>query len=309
MKLIKQGEQEGRRCAVVGLYTDRMAMSVMQRGEQGSFCLYRRQWEGELLDQQGELDVERLAGVADSFRRLAHKLCCEEVHFCGYGLLRYRQGLREELEQKLGCPVQMVSGLQQARAASLGLFGGQSVGRGAAGIYSGDLSTQFFGAVGWRQSVPLGWRALWKQGEGLIPNRVQEEQLRRTARELLARGGVHSDLPTPRIDAGGFDGVARLALLLCGADQDTTVCLESENIRQLLFLLHNPSLNWLGPLQKAQPQLPQKIFCQLIILQEAMRALGAGQAALRQVWLEDWLEKDDCREKRGIPAGLAGADL
>ena len=44
MKLIKQGEQEGRRCAVVGLYTDRMAMSVMQRGEQGSFCLYRRQW-------------------------------------------------------------------------------------------------------------------------------------------------------------------------------------------------------------------------------------------------------------------------
>ena len=264
MKLIKQGEQEGRRCAVIGLYTDRMAMSVMQRGEQGSFCLYRRQWEGELLDQQGELDVERLAGVADSFRRLAHKLCCEEVHFCGYGLLRYRQGLREELEQKLGCPVQMVSGLQQARAASLGLFGGQSAGRGAAGIYSGDLSTQFFGAVGWRQSVPLGWRALWKQGEGLIPNRVH---------------------------------------------QDTTVCLESENIRQLLFLLHNPSLNWLGPLQKAQPQLPQKIFCQLIILQEAMRALGAGQAALRQVWLEDWLEKDDCREKRGIPAGLAGADL
>lgn len=255
------------------------------------------------------MDVERLAGVADSFRRLAQKLCCEEVHFCGYGLLRYRQGLREELEQKLGCPVQMVSGLQQARAASLGLFGGQSAGRGAAGIYSGDLSTQFFGAVGWRQSVPLGWRALWKQGEGLIPNRVQEEQLRRTARELLARGGVHSDLPTPRIDAGGFDGVVRLALLLCGADQDTTVCLESENIRQLLFLLHNPSLNWLGPLQKAQPQLPQKIFCQLIILQEAMRALGAGQAALRQVWLEDWLEKDDCREKRGIPAGLAGADL
>jgi hypothetical protein len=103
--------------------------------------------------------------------------------------------------------------------------------------------------------------------------------------------------------------VARLALLLCGADQDTTVCLESENIRQLFFLMHNPSLNWLGPLQKAQPQLPQKIFCQLIILQEAMRALGAGQAALRQVWLEDWLEKDDCREKRGIPAGLAGADL
>lgn len=76
MKLIKQGEQEGRRCAVVGLYTDRMAMSVMQQGGQGSFCLYRRQWEGELLDQQGELDVERLAGVADSFRRLAQKLCC-----------------------------------------------------------------------------------------------------------------------------------------------------------------------------------------------------------------------------------------
>ena len=49
------------------------------------------------------------------------------------------------------------------------------------------MSTQFFGAVGWRQSVPLGWRVLWKQGEGLIPNRVQEEQLRRTARELLAR--------------------------------------------------------------------------------------------------------------------------
>ena len=83
MKLIKQGEQEGRRCAVIGLYTDRMAMSVMQRGEQGSFCLYRRQWEGELLDQQGELDVERLAGVADSLRRRAQKLGCEEVHFCG----------------------------------------------------------------------------------------------------------------------------------------------------------------------------------------------------------------------------------
>ena len=218
MKLIKQGEQEGRRCAVVGLYTDRMAMSVMQRGEQGSFCLYRRQWEGELLDQQGELDVERLAGVADSLRRLAQKLCCEEVHFCGYGLLRYRQGLREELEQKLGCPVQMVSGLQQARAASLGLFGGQSVGRGAAGIYSGDLSTQFFGTVGWRQSVPLGWRALWKQGEGLIPNRVQEEQLRRTARELLARGGVHSNLPTPRIDARG--GAAGAAVVWCRPGHD-----------------------------------------------------------------------------------------
>ena len=71
MKLIKQGEQEGRRCAVVGLYTDRMAMSVMQRGEQGSFCLYRRQWEGELLDQQGRVGCGETRWVADSFRRLA----------------------------------------------------------------------------------------------------------------------------------------------------------------------------------------------------------------------------------------------
>ena len=90
MKLIKQGEQEGRRCAVIGLYTDRMAMSVMQRGEQGSFCLYRRQWEGELLDQQGELDVERLAGVADSFAGwprscAARKFTSVDMAFCATG--------------------------------------------------------------------------------------------------------------------------------------------------------------------------------------------------------------------------------
>lgn len=132
MKLIKQGEQEGRRCAVIGLYTDRMAMSVMQRGEQGSFCLYRRQWEGELLDQQGELDVERLAGVADSFRRLAQKLCCEEVHFCGYGLLRYRQGLRRSWSRSWDARCRCV-GLQQGEGCKPRLFGGQSAGRGAAG--------------------------------------------------------------------------------------------------------------------------------------------------------------------------------
>ena len=38
MKLIKQGEQEGRRCAVIGLYTDRMAMSVMQQGGRAVFA-------------------------------------------------------------------------------------------------------------------------------------------------------------------------------------------------------------------------------------------------------------------------------
>lgn len=304
MRSIKQEQQEGRRRAVIGLYTDRMAMSVMQQGEQGRFCLYRRQWEGELLDGKDQPEWEKLTGVADSFCGLAQKLCCGEIQFCGYGLLRYRQGLREELEHRLGRPVQVVSGLQQARAARLGLPGGQS-----GGMYSGDLSTQFFRADGWHQSIPLGWRLLWKQEEGLIPDRIQEERMRRLARELLERGGIRGEKPAGRIETGGFDGVARLALLLCGAAQGTPVCLESENIRQLLFLMHNPSLSWLGPLQKAQPQLPQKIFCQLIILQEAMRALGAGQAALRQIWLEDWLEKDDCREKREIPAGLAGADL
>lgn len=45
------------RRANIGLYTDRMVLSVQESGQEGSYCLLRRQVQEDFLNEQGSLDV------------------------------------------------------------------------------------------------------------------------------------------------------------------------------------------------------------------------------------------------------------
>lgn len=47
------------RRANIGLYTDRMVLSVQESVQEGSYCLLRRQVQEDFLNEQGSLDVDK----------------------------------------------------------------------------------------------------------------------------------------------------------------------------------------------------------------------------------------------------------
>ena len=52
------------RRANIGLYTDRMVLSVQESVQEGSYCLLRRQVQEDFLNEQGSLDVDKTVQAA-----------------------------------------------------------------------------------------------------------------------------------------------------------------------------------------------------------------------------------------------------
>ena len=288
------------RTARIGLYSDQLHLVVGQRRQGSDFCLYRKGWEEDFCTREGQPDFEKLRGAVQQCRKLAERLFCEEVQLCGFGWLRYFPDSKKELEAVLGQQIGTVAGAQQARAAK------KMLGDGC-GLFGEDCSVQVIGREG-QVSLPVGWRALWQREDGPVPDRIQEERMRQTVRSALQAAQV-AQAQGDRLTAGGFDGVRRFSLLVCGLTQQGAAVLDLEAVEQLMALMRNPSLCWLGPVQKAQPVLPQKVFCQLVLLKEVLHFTGARQVALGEYWLEDALLGDaNCQNGRA-QAVRAGADL
>ena len=92
------------RVARIGIYTDKMVLSVMEQdGEGKSFCLYRKETQEDFLGKHGQADREKLLLEAGKMMELSQKLLCDQTVCVGYGLLRYQpDDFRRELEQSLG---------------------------------------------------------------------------------------------------------------------------------------------------------------------------------------------------------------
>lgn len=66
------------------------------------------------------------------------------------------------------------------------------------------------------------------------------------------------------------------------------------------WLLRNPSLHWLSALHAADEVFPQRVFYQMVLLEALMEQVGAKQAALYKVCIEDEIAQDtgSLQEKR-----------
>lgn len=287
------------RVARIGIYTDKMVLSVMEQdGEGKSFCLYRKETQEDFLGKHGQADQEKLLLEAGKMMELSQKLLCDQTVCVGYGLLRYQpDDFRRELEQSLGIPVQTISGICQAQAAKSGMMQ-TSQKNDTVGVFSSDLSTQIFmmdAQEGTEQSFPIGWRSVAQRYSGIIPNRMEEEELRREIRDVfssiptLHRGGVS------QIRVAGMDGLHRFVLLLSGSMEKNKegVVLEQEQLGNILRFLRNPSLHWMPVLEQASSIFPQKVFCQLLILESVLKSTQAKKVTLCKICLEDHLYKKE----------------
>ena len=287
------------RVARIGIYTDKMVLSVMEQdGEGKSFCLYRKETQEDFLGKHGQADREKLLLEAGKMMELSQKLLCDQTVCVGYGLLRYQpDDFRRELEQSLGIPVQTISGICQAQAAKFGMMQ-TSQKDDTVGVFSSDLSTQIFmmdTQEGTEQSFPIGWRSIAQRYSGIIPNRMEEEELRREIRDVfssiptLHRGGVS------QIRVAGMDGLHRFVLLLSGSmDKNKEgVVLGQEQLGSILRFLRNPSLHWMPVLEQASGVFPQKVFCQLLILESVLKSTQAKKVTLGKICLEDHLYKEE----------------
>lgn len=287
------------RVARIGIYTDKMVLSVMEQdGEGKSFCLYRKETQEDFLGKHGQVDREKLLLEAGKMMELSQKLLCDQTVCVGYGLLRYQpDDFRRELEQRLGIPVQTISGICQAQAAKSGMMQ-TSQKDDTVGVFSSDLSTQIFmmdAQEGTEQSFPIGWRSVAQRYSGIIPNRMEEEELRREIRDVfssiptLHRGGVS------QIRVAGMDGLHRFVLLLSGSMEKNKegVVLEQEQLGSILRFLRNPSLHWMPVLEQASGVFPQKVFCQLLILESVLKSTQAKKVTLGKICLEDHLYKEE----------------
>lgn len=287
------------RVARIGIYTDKMVLSVMEQdGEGKSFCLYRKETQEDFLGKHGQVDREKLLLEAGKMMELSQKLLCDQTVCVGYGLLRYQpDDFRRELEQSLGIPVQTISGIRQAQAAKSGMMQ-TSQKDDTVGVFSSDLSTQIFmmdAQEGTEQSFPIGWRSVAQRYSGIIPNRMEEEELRREIRDVfssiptLHRGGVS------QIRVAGMDGLHRFVLLLSGSIEKNKegVVLEQEQLGSILRFLRNPSLHWMPVLEQASGIFPQKVFCQLLILESVLKSTQAKKVTLCKICLEGHLYKEE----------------
>ena len=269
-----------------------------QDGEGKSFCLYRKETQEDFLGKHGQVDREKLLLEAGKMMELSQKLLCDQTVCVGYGLLRYQpDDFRRELEQRLGIPVQTISGIRQAQAAKSGMMQ-TSQKDDTVGVFSSDLSTQIFmmdAQEGTEQSFPIGWRSVAQRYSGIIPNRMEEEELRREIRDVfssiptLHRGGVS------QIRVAGMDGLHRFVLLLSGSMEKNKegVVLEQEQLGSILRFLRNPSLHWMPVLEQASGVFPQKVFCQLLILESVLKSTQAKKVTLGKICLEDHLYKEE----------------
>ena len=271
------------RVARIGIYTDKMVLSVMEQdGEGKSFCLYRKETQEDFLGKHGQVDREKLLLEAGKMMELSQKLLCDQTVCVGYGL---------------GIPVQTISGICQAQAAKFGMMQ-TSQKDDTVGVFSSDLSTQIFmmdAQEGTEQSFPIGWRSVAQRYSGIIPNRMEEEELRREIRDVfssiptLHRGGVS------QIRVAGMDGLHRFVLLLSGSIEKNKegVVLEQEQLGSILRFLRNPSLHWMPVLEQASGVFPQKVFCQLLILESVLKSTQAKKVTLCKICLEDHLYKEE----------------
>ena len=250
------------RVARIGIYTDKMVLSVMEQdGEGKSFCLYRKETQEDFLGKHGQADREKLLLEAGKMMELSQKLLCDQTVCVGYGLLRYQpDDFRKELEQSLGIPVQTVSGIRQAQAAKAGMVQ-TSQKDDTVGVFSSDLSTQIFmmdTQEGTEQSFPIGWRSVAQRYSGIIPNRMEEEELRREIRDVFSSIPTLHRAGASQIRVAGMDGLHRFVLLLSGSIEKNKegVVLEQEQLGNILRFLRNPSLHWMPVLEQASGIFP-----------------------------------------------------
>lgn len=283
------------RRANIGLYTDRMVLSV----QEGSICLLRRQVQEDFLDEQGRLDLSKTVQAAEGLAQLAQQLFCSSTTLWGYGVLRYEEGCRQRLEQRLpaGMQLRAACGGRQARAAA-SVLQAQSRQSITIGAHSGDLSTQLFypgpqaDAIEW-YSVPLGWRMLWERCSKLMGDRTEQETLRQMAVQILRQGAVGRPADQERLCVGGLDSLRRFALCVSANDSSRQeVSIDREILFELERLLRNPSLHWLSILRTADEVFPQRVFYQMVLLEALMEQTGAKQAALYKVCIEDEIAQE-----------------
>ena len=295
------------RRANIGLYTDRMVLSVQESGQEGSYCLLRRQVQEDFLNEQGSLDVDKTVQAAEGLAQLAQQLFCSSTTLWGYGVLRYEEGCRQRLEQRLPTGVQLraACGGRQARAAA-SVLQVQSRQPITIGAHSGDLSTQIFfpgqqaDAMEW-YSVPLGWRVLWERCSKLVGDRTEQENLCQLAVQILREGAAGRPAGEERLCIGGLDSLRRFALCVsANASNLQEVTLDREILFELERLLRNPSLHWLSALHAADEVFPQRVFYQMVLLEALLEQVGAKQAALYKVCIEDEIarETDGVQEER-----------
>lgn len=295
------------RRANIGLYTDRMVLSVQESGQEGSYCLLRRQVQEDFLNEQGSLDVDKTVQAAEGLAQLAQQLFCSSTTLWGYGVLRYEAGSRKRLEQRLPTGVQLCAACsgRQARAAAR-ILQARSRQPITIGAHSGDLSTQLFypgqqaDAMEW-YSVPLGWRVLWERCSKLVGDRTEQESLRQLAVQILRKGAVGRPAGEERLCIGGLDSLRRFALCVsANASNLQEVTLDREILFELERLLRNPSLHWLSALHAADEVFPQRVFYQMVLLEALLEQVGAKQAALYKVCIEDEIarETDGVQEER-----------
>ena len=221
-------------------------------------------------------------------------------------MLRYEEGCRQRLEQRLPTGVQLraACGGRQARAAAR-ILQAQSRQPITIGAHSGDLSTQLFypgqpDGAEW-YSVPLGWRVLWERCSKLVGDRTEQENLCQLAVQILREGAAGRPAGEERLCIGGLDSLRRFALCVsanAGSLQEVT--LDREILFELERLLRNPSLHWLSALHAADEVFPQRVFYQMVLLEALLEQTGAKQAALYKVCIEDEIarETDGVQEER-----------
>lgn len=106
------------RRANIGLYTDRMVLSVQESVQEGSYCLLRRQVQEDFLNEQGSLDVDKTVQAAEGLAQLAQQLFCSSTPSGDMGCCAMKRAVGRDWSSvcRQGCScVRLVAAGRQGR--------------------------------------------------------------------------------------------------------------------------------------------------------------------------------------------------
>lgn len=277
------------RIGLIDLGSNTIRLVAYDITENGFVNLFNEKEMLELLSyiEHGALSEEgflKMAGYLENFYKTARLLNCDEVHCFATASLRAIDDLDsvlEQLEEKAGLKVEVITGRQEAYYDYLGLTAGQNLETGI-GCDLGGGSCQLFtfadGQLSDSVSLGIGCLKMYQKFvKGVLPKENEAHRIYKYAKGLLNEYGflTANTCPELYVMGGSGRGLAKIHASMYGQKPDVEgYRMKSEDVSLILETIDSMGIEGTRMLSRLVPDRLHTIVPAMHVIRAIARATG-----------------------------------